>query len=327
MAELAASEKDDQPVERASQQAPSWGVETWNSPDTNRLLNNSFAASSSEMMSLPTLHLNDGRLNVYDNYNVNSDIAQLYIKNRPAIVRINTVDPKADASFSTSSGSGSIIDPTGIIATGYHVVKDSTALRVKTADGKIYEATLLDADAAKDQALIKIKTTNPWATFPTVNLDSNSRQVAQGKELVALGFPKNQDAMHVSKLSTDRRLPLSALKVNGGLLLGEDQNRELIKAIGPVFNGNSGGPVFDPISGKQIGIVNMSDRTDTFVTPVEDLQNFMARTKAKYNINTLPVQVPAAGSFDSGWSSSRGPVFMPTSSSGSGLSNLDKILR
>ena len=324
MAELA-KESEDNKAERVSSSSD-WSSKAW-APES-QVWQNQLQRTSAEagMMSLPTLHLNDNRLNVYDNYSVNSDVAQLYIKNRPAIVRINTVDPKADASFSTSAGSGSIVDSTGIIATGYHVVKDATALRVKTADGKIYEATLLDADAAKDQALIKIKSNNPWAVFPTVNLASDSYNVGPSKDLVALGFPKNQDAMHVSQLSADRRMPLSSLRINGGLLLGEDPNREVLKAVGPVFNGNSGGPVFDAVSGKQVGIVNMNDRNDTYVTPVEDLQRFMARTKAKYNLNTLPVQLPAdrAGStFDTPRIPSS---FTPTSWS-NGLQNLDRIIR
>lgn len=248
-------------------------------------------AAGAETISLPTLHINDSRLNVYENYSVNSDIAKLYQKHRPAIVRINTMDPKADASFSTSTGSGSIIDASGIIATGYHVVKNATALRVKTADGKVYSATIVDADAAKDQALIKIKSNNPFSQFPTVKLAEDSRTARDGAPLLALGFPRNQDAMHVSQLKADKLVNLSSLKIDGGLLVGEDKNRSIIRSFGPAQNGNSGGPVFDMKTGEQIGIVNMSDKTDTYITPVEDLQKFMAQTKAKYNINSLPVRI------------------------------------
>lgn len=334
MAELASDKSDPKPdVERVDHNA--WaGSVGLDQPFANRVAQNNYEQQS---VALPTLHLNDDKLNVTDNYNVNSDIAQLYIKNRPAIVRINTMDPKADASFSTSAGSGSIIDSTGIIATGYHVVKNATALRVKTSDGKVYEATILDADSAKDQALIKIKSDNPFAVFPTVSLASDTSAVKVGTDVVALGFPKNQDQMHLSKLSTEARMPLSAVNVRGGLFMGEDRNRDLIKTVGQVFSGNSGGPAFDLTTGKQIGIVNMSDAapanpnaqkpaeaTRTYITPVEDLQNFLAKTKAKYGINTLPGSYPV----DRSSYPSSIPLSNPYSSSpfGSGLQNLDKVL-
>ncbi|MBX9685740.1 MAG: S1C family serine protease, partial [Candidatus Obscuribacterales bacterium] len=233
----------------------------------------------------------NGKLNAYDSYSSDSSVAQIYMKNRPAIVRINTMDPKSDASFSTSAGSGSIIDQSGIIATGYHVVKNAGALRVKTADGKIYEAQIVDVDAAKDQALIKIKANNPWSVFPTVKLADNSNGAKQNEKLVALGFPRNQDAMHVSLLTADRQLPLSALKINGGLLPGEDKERKVIHTFGSVQSGNSGGPAFDQKTGEQIGMVNLSDKSNAYIVPVEDLHNFLARTKEKLGINTLPSRV------------------------------------
>lgn len=289
-------------------------------------------AQQSAIIDLPTLHLNDNKLNVYDSYSVNSDVAQLYTKNRPAIVRINTMDPKEDASFSTSAGSGSIIDSSGIIATGYHVIKNAGALRVKTSDGKIYDAKILDVDAAKDQALIQIKSANPFAQFPTVKIASDSSIATNKEQLVALGFPRNQDAMHLSVLSANDRIPLSTLKITGGLLLGEDQNRTIIKADGPVQNGNSGGPAFDLNTGEQIGIVNMNDNTDTYITPIEDLQQFMAKTKAKYGINSLPVNLRFENPLSSSDTTARpnsSPFSSPFGSTityGSGLQNLDRAL-
>jgi S1-C subfamily serine protease len=282
-------------------------------------------AGDAATVQLPTLHLGDGRLNVYENYSVDSDIARLYAKNRPAIVRINTMDPKNDGSFSVSAGSGSIIDPSGIIATGYHVVKDATALRVKTADGTIYAATLLAADAAKDEALIQINTDSPFKQFPTVTLASDSRSVQPKEQLVGLGFPKNQDAMHVSMLTTDKRLPLSDLKVTGGLLVGEDRNRTLIKTDGPVDNGDSGGPVFDRKTGEQVGIVNLNDhvRGNAYVTPVEDLQLFMAQVKDKYGVASLPVQTPLP--YEQ-WRQQAQPPVATTYVPGAAMQRLDRVL-
>lgn len=247
-------------------------------------------------VNLPTLSIENDKVNIEQKYRVDSDIARLYEKNRPAIVRINTIDPKADASFSYSAGSGSIIENSGIIATGYHVVKNASSLRVQTQDGKVYEASILAVDAGKDQALVKIKSNNPFASFPTISLADGSAHVGKDKELLGLGFPRNQFALHVSKLSFQDSMKLSDLKgLQGGLLLGEDKDRVLIKSHGPTQNGNSGGPVFDPSTGKQIGMVNLSDKTGTYITPVEDLWKFLAKTKKEQSIGNLqvPASVPA----------------------------------
>ena len=275
-------------------------------------------------VALPTLHVADDRLNVCDVYSVNSDIARLYSKNRPAIVRINTLDPTDNGSFGISAGSGSIIDQSGIIATGYHVVKDATTLRVKTADGTIYAASLLAADPAKDEALLQISTENPFKQFPTVTLAADSSQVTPAEELVGLGFPKNQEAMHVSMLTAGNRLPLSDLKVTGGLLLGEDKDRTLIKTSGAVDSGDSGGPVFDRKTGEQVGIVNLNDHVhgNAYITPIEDLQLFMAVVKAKYDIASLPVQTP--GKIDRSFfqQPDEQALYVP----GAGLRRLERVL-
>jgi S1-C subfamily serine protease len=290
MADLALESQKSVQTDRAAAEA----AQKWYAGESALWSGGQKAGGDAGTVKLPTLHLGDDKLNVYDAYSVNSDIAQLYIKNRPAIVRINTLDPRTDGSFSVSAGSGSIIDPSGIIATGYHVVKEATTLRVKTADGTIYAATLLAADPAKDEALLQINTSNPFKQFPTVELAADSRQAQPGEALVGLGFPRNQDAMHVSMLTADKRLPLSDLKVTGGLLLVEDKDRALIKTDGPVSQGDSGGPVFDRRTGEQIGIVNLNDgkNGNAYITPVEDLQLFMARVKEKYGIASLPVKTP-----------------------------------
>lgn len=290
MNDLSAEHHQDK-VERVSE--PFQPPTNWS--DSTLLMNTAQRVRAEGTVMLPTLHLNDGSLNQMDSYRTDSDIAQLYIKNRPAIVRINTIDPKVDAGFSKSAGSGSIIDASGIIATGYHVVKNATAMRVQTSDGRVYDARLLEADPAKDEALIQIKSNNPWQSFPTVQLDADTSQISTNKTIVGLGFPKNQEAMHISMMSADQRMPISALKITDGLMVGEDSNREVIRARGPVLNGDSGGPAFDLSTGRQMGIINLSDEVhgNAYITPIEDFQRFLARTREKYQLNSLPVQIPS----------------------------------
>jgi hypothetical protein len=144
--------------------------------------------------------------------------------------------------------------------------------------------------------------------------------------------------MHISMMSADQRMPISALKITDGLILGEDSNREVIRAHGPVLNGDSGGPAFDLATGKQMGIINLSDEVNgnAYITPIEDFQRFLARTKEKYQISSLPVQIP------SDRVSSQLPTVNPSSiqstinsfpvlnsgfnSAGTGLSDLNRLL-
>ncbi len=242
------------------------GDQRINSPGDNRVC-------------LPTLQLRDGRMNQCQDYSVDSATAQLYEKNKPAIVRINTLDPQSDASAGTTAGSGFIIDKEGIIATGYHVVRNAASLRVKMADNKIYDATIYAVDATKDQALLKITGSNPFQQFPTVELASSSNSVISQSDLLALGFPKGQDSMHLSSLKVTDRLALSRLNISGGTMNGEDPNRMVIRTLGNVKHGNSGGPIFDPESRKVVAIVNLSNEVDTYANPVEDL--IALKTKAK----------------------------------------------
>lgn len=227
---------------------------------------------------LPTLQLWDSRMNRCQDYSVDSATAQLYDKNKAAIVRINTLDPQSDASAGTTAGSGFIIDKEGIIATGYHVVRNAASLRVKMADNKVYDATIYAVDAAKDQALLKITASNPFQQFPTVDLASSSSSAKSQSDLLALGFPKGEDSLHLSSLKVRDRLPLSRININGGTMNGEDPNRIVVRTIGNVKHGNSGGPIFDPESRKVVGIVNLSNEVDTYANPVEDL--LALRTKA-----------------------------------------------
>lgn len=230
------------------------------------------------VIAIPTLVLQDSRTNIKRDFPAESKEAKTYSDNRESIVRINTTDVSVRGAES-STGTGFIVNQDGLIATGYHVVKDATTIRVRMENGKVYTAKLHDIDPSKDLALLQIQKQSPVEQFKPAQLASSSTDVKQGNRMIALGYPHNVDDVHLSGLTTNSRAVFSKLKINGGALPGEDPNRVVISSEGNVAKGNSGGPVLDPSTGKVVGIVNLSNEVSTYFNPIEDLNDFLTKSR------------------------------------------------
>ena len=66
--------------------------------------------------------------------------------------------------FEESSGSGFLVDAEGYVVTNRHVVNEAKNLAVKLADGREFEALLVNIHPTMDTALLKIK--NPPTMSP-----------------------------------------------------------------------------------------------------------------------------------------------------------------
>jgi serine protease Do len=135
-------------------------------------------------------------------------------------------------------GSGFIIDPSGVIATNYHVVRDAQDIEVTFHDGTRVTAHLLKATQLIDVALIKVDVDHK---LPTVSWgDSDKLQV--GDPVFAVG-----NALSVG------------ISVSGGLVSGLNRNimdspyDDYIQTDAAINHGNSGGPLVD-MNGKVVGI-------------------------------------------------------------------------
>src|SRR4051794_41963133 len=82
-------------------------------------------------------------------------------------------------------GAGSIVDPSGLIITNRHVVKDAYEIDVTLSDGATFKGQLLGAGSGTDLAILKIDAGRP---LPAVEL-GDSDEVKVGEKVLAIGNP------------------------------------------------------------------------------------------------------------------------------------------
>lgn len=135
-------------------------------------------------------------------------------------------------------GSGVIVDPSGIILTNNHVVKDADMLKIKLHDGRQFEATEWKTDPKTDIAVVKIPTTSD---LPVADI-GNSDQLDVGDWVIAVGAPFGLDETVTAGI-------ISA-KSRG---LGIADREEFLQTDAAINPGNSGGPLVN-LDGEVIGI-------------------------------------------------------------------------
>jgi serine protease Do len=135
-------------------------------------------------------------------------------------------------------GSGFIIDPSGFISTNKHVVENSTAVFVTTADGQRYKATIIGMPSKVDMALLKI---DAGRTLPAIKFgDSDKMHVGDG--VIAIGSPFGFDNTVTAGI-------VSA--VNRDIM--ESPFDDYLQTDAAINHGNSGGPLFN-LAGEVVGM-------------------------------------------------------------------------
>lgn len=136
----------------------------------------------------------------------------------------------------TAKGTGFNIDPAGLIVTNAHVVDQSSVIRVKFANGEIYQGTKWRIFPEVDLALIKIKGRN----LPELDLAESSLASQEGEVMIIgnpLGFP----------------FVVSKGEVAGKILLN-NWTEPVLKIDSYINKGSSGSPVIN-MEGKVVGII------------------------------------------------------------------------
>jgi serine protease Do len=135
------------------------------------------------------------------------------------------------------TGSGFIVDPSGIILTNAHVVKGASEVTVKLAERREYRAKVLGADAKTDIAVLKIDAKD----LPTVKLGS-TRDLAVGEWVLAIGSPFGFEHSVTAGVVSAK-----------GRTLPDGSGVNFIQTDVAVNPGNSGGPLFNS-RGEVVGI-------------------------------------------------------------------------
>ena len=174
-------------------------------------------------------------------------IGQVYDRTNASVVEI-TVTTRAAAAGPMGSGaaqaqgSGFVYDTSGHVVTNEHVVDGADSARVRFANGKTYDATVVGSDPSTDLAVLKVDA--PASVLHPLALGDSS-QVAVGDVVVAIGSPfgleNSVTAGIVSALGRSMDAP-NGYTINGS-----------IQTDAAINHGNSGGPLLD-LGAKVVGV-------------------------------------------------------------------------
>ncbi|MEL7476079.1 MAG: trypsin-like peptidase domain-containing protein, partial [Cyanobacteria bacterium J06555_12] len=146
----------------------------------------------------------------------------IYNAARPAVVTIGNRN---------GAGTGTFIDPSGLILTNEHVVRGSRQVQVMTADGNRYTGQVLQIDNVNDLALVRVSADEEFPTIPFAAPEN----IQVGQRVYAIGNPFGLEGTFTTGI-------LSRIGNNGDL--------QTDAAINP---GNSGGPLLNSL-GELIGV-------------------------------------------------------------------------
>jgi S1-C subfamily serine protease len=185
----------------------------------------------------------------------------------PAVVQITT---KIDYQQAIGTGTGTVIDPGGVVLTNYHVVAGANTI-TGTVGGSDYPADLVGYDRKHDIAVLQLRGAGGLPAAPI----GDSGQVVVGEPTVGLG-----NARGVGAPLTHETGPVTALNrtVNAedALTGSSEEVTGLIEVAADVRPGDSGGPLVNG-AGQVIGVVTaasvnyqMGPGGEGFAIPIND---------------------------------------------------------
>lgn len=140
------------------------------------------------------------------------------------------------------SGTGWIVDSSGLIVTNEHVIDGATSITVTLADGRSFPSVEVQSDTAADLAVIKINASNLTAAV----IDGSSA-LAVGQPVAAVGNALDLGISATSGVIS--RLDASLTFSDGTTI------NNLIETDAAINPGNSGGPLIN-VNGEIVGITN-----------------------------------------------------------------------
>jgi S1-C subfamily serine protease len=194
-------------------------------------------------------------------------VAEVTAAVRGAVVRVLRDDG--------GSGSGFIIDASGLIVTNNHVVVDAEGLTVVLDDGTELEGTVVGRDLVRDLAVVRVASDDgPLPVLRIATMDGPQL----GDTVLVIGYPLGSTTLNIT------RGIASAFEFNLG------KNRGLVQTDAAVNPGNSGGPLVN-LRGEVIGVVSAklvgtSIEGVGFAIDAETLRTYLERLSAGETIKS-----------------------------------------
>ncbi len=145
-----------------------------------------------------------------------------------------------------SSGSGSIIDESGLVLTNTHVITKASKIFISLYDGSQYKAKVIGLDPENDLAVLKFKA--PRNKKLSVIKFGNSGNLKVGQRVLAIGNPFGLERTLTDGIISALGRPIQSNKT---III-----KNMIQTNTAINPGNSGGPLLDT-KGRMIGINTM----------------------------------------------------------------------
>ena len=171
-----------------------------------------------------------------------------------------------------STGSGFVIDASGLIVTNAHVVDGATTIQLRLADGRRFKGTVVGRDNRVDLALLKID----GATNLTVLPLGDSNRLRVGELVLALGHP----------FGLEQTVSFGIVSRKGAPLEVAVQGFDFIQTDAAINPGNSGGPLVN-VAGEVIGVNSMVAKNGTigFAIPASLVQMLLPQLASKGRVD------------------------------------------
>jgi len=212
---------------------------------------------------------------------VNDLLADLAARLQPGLVHVRVqraTPPKDDSSREDpaeprrSTGSGFVIDPSGLIVTNAHVIEGAAAVQVRLADGQRFPAKVVGRDNRVDLALLRIDGAQRLTVLPLG--DSNRLRV--GEFVLALGNP----------FGLEQSVSFGIVSRKGAPLTVAAPGFDFIQTDAAINPGNSGGPLVN-VAGEVVGVNSMAARNGSigFAIPANLVKMLLPQLATKGRVD------------------------------------------
>src|SRR5438876_9507189 len=210
---------------------------------------------------------------------VNTLLADLAERLRPGLVHVRVRRAAGSEAAGEepgeprrSTGSGFVIDPSGLIVTNAHVVEGAESIQVRLSDGRRFAGNLVGRDTRVDLALIKIQNATNLTVLPLG--DSNRLRV--GEFVLALGHP----------FGLEQSVSFGIVSRKGAPLTVAAPGFDFIQTDAAINPGNSGGPLVN-VAGEVVGVNTMAARNGSigFAIPANLVKMLLPQLATKGRVD------------------------------------------